>query len=908
MRTTVSSLSATIFLFYILLACIVSIATTPDFAHAQGAASSFIPQAIGGWTFDEGSGDTVKDSFGTAQGVFVNTPSWVAGKAGTALDFANTSWIRATSGGSINNLGAFSIVAWVNPRTGGRIITKGSTRPVYYYLALSPKGSGSIDFGVGYDGTIAEWSTATGTVLSNGWHQVGVTYSPNGQVGIYLDGVPQSSRVVSIAAGSRVADDSTFFIGSRGDGTANFDGQLDTIRIFNQSLSVDDIRRIYETDTYRKPNIIVIMTDDQDDEGSLDTMPQVQSLLKAHGVRFLNSFATNPLCCSSRASFLTGQFSHNNGVWQNAHNTNGYDGGYGALYPTEANTLPVWLQQAGYRTGLIGKYLNFYGEEPTTLANPSTHIPSGWSTWNGLVDPTTYSYFNYTINNNGTLESYGSSSSEYQTAVLTQKAIRFLDSESSQPFFLWLTPLAPHTSAPDYNVPTPEPKYAGYFANLPFIKTPSFNEADVSDKPWFMQPPYLAPMNQALVDLATNSLRKRRETLLSVDDMVAAVVAELKKTGQYENTYIIFTSDNGYFDGEHRLPIEKRLAYEESVRVPLIISGPQVAQNVTRSQLVGNIDLTATILDIAQAQAGRALDGQSLRPLLSSAPTAINWRSVLLLEGTDKIPFSTQFFSAYSAVRTDRYKYIEHYAAAGSGGSGTVTEFYDLLSDPYELQSATSDQRYSSVISSLKQQLSTLKTCSGISCWVPGIVTSATIASRVVPSDIGATNPVSTPVPSEPGELEETNLPASVRSQFYSNDRSSAATLSTQTAAIQPGPSSSSSSTQPIGATPSIQTPTPSAPASQNAPLAVRQFSRTLRYGMTGSDVSALQRILAQDTSVYPSALVTGYFGPQTKMAVIRFQQKYADEILKPSQLSAGTGLVGPATLQKLNALIQTSN
>ncbi|OFW96588.1 MAG: hypothetical protein A3J37_05340, partial [Alphaproteobacteria bacterium RIFCSPHIGHO2_12_FULL_45_9] len=665
------------------------------------------PPPLAEWSFDEGAGTRVHDVLGNNVGIFINSPSWVTGKIGTALDFKEDSWVQVSSQPSINNLSTFTIVAWINARKGGRIITKGDTRPVRFYIGISPKSSGSLDFGVGYDGVLGEWRTATGTVSSNTWHQVAVTYAYGQQPAIYIDGVPQSAILVSLPTGNPQPDNSSLYIGSRGDNTANFDGQIDDIQLYGQILPPDLIQAIYQTNTAPRPNIVVIMTDDQDDQGSLDTMPQVQSLLLNQGVHFINSFVTNPLCCSSRASFLTGQYSHNNGVWQNARNTNGYDGGYGALAPTDGNTLPVWLQQAGYRTGLIGKYLNQYG-----IDVPQTYVPPGWNTWNGLVDPTTYAYYNYTINENGILHPYGSAPSDYQTDVLTQKALTFIDASaaSSQPFFLWLTPLAPHAAPPDYNTPTPSPKYTGYFSNLALPQWSSLNESDMSDKPSFMQK--LPSMDSTLMALAADNYRKQREALLSVDDMVAAVVAELQKTGKLSNTYIIFTSDNGFFHGQHRLPIEKRLVYEESVRVPLIIRGPGIPIGETRNQMVANIDLTPTILDIAKASPGRSLNGRSLTSLLPGYPTT--WRLALLLEGTDKIPFDTTFYSAYSAIRTDRFKYVEHYLPMGT----TETEFYDLKTDPDELLSRSTDPAYSAVIHSLKTELSSLQPCRGSTCWV----------------------------------------------------------------------------------------------------------------------------------------------------------------------------------------------
>lgn len=176
-----------------------------------------------------------------------------------------------------------------------------------------------------------------------------------------------------------------------------------------------------------KPNIIVIMTDDQDEMGTLDVMTHVKALLLDKGIRFTNSFVANPLCCPSRATFLTGQLTHNNGVWFNYWGPDPTKilGGYGALLPTEQSTLPVWLQKAGYTTALIGKYLNGIG-----LDAPPTHIPAGWSRWFGAVDPTSHSFYNYTINDQGTLRNFGSAAEDYQADVLSAKAIEFINAQA----------------------------------------------------------------------------------------------------------------------------------------------------------------------------------------------------------------------------------------------------------------------------------------------------------------------------------------------------------------------------------------------------------------------------------------------------------------------------------------------
>lgn len=717
------------------------------------------------WSMDDGSGLIAHDSAGDNHAAFINYPTWVRGEMAGALNFSQNSWLSITPTKQIQTISSLTLMGWVYVRPGGqRIISFGDTRPVRFY-ASTPPDSQSIHFFVGYDGTSGEWQTANGSLPLNSWHHYAIAYAfgTSNVPTIYIDGALQSVATLTFPSGNPLSGGGNLYIGGRGDNVANFDGMIDETKLYDGMLSAQDISTLYRSERTKRPNILVIMTDDQDDQGTLDYMPKVKSLLTDLGVHFINSFVVNPLCCSSRASFLTGQNSHNNGVWQNARNGNGFDGGYGALAPTASNTLPVWLQQAGYRTALIGKYLNQYG-----LDVPRTDVPPGWDQWIGLVDPKSYSYYNYDLNINGAITSYQANESDYQTDVLTQKAVAFI-SESApydKPFFLWLAPLAPHAADynANYNIPIPAPKYAGRFASLSLPTPPSFNENDISDKPSFMQ--NLPVMNQAYVDLSTQSYQARREALLSVDDMVEKVVETLKQAGQLDNTVIIFTSDNGYFQGQHRLPIEKRLAYEEAIRVPLVIRGPNFPKQVTSGALVANIDLPATILDIAIAYPNRDLDGRSL---LEVFKPNFKWRKELLIEGTNKIPFDTTFYSSYSALRTARYKYVEHKKL----DSTIEREFYDLSIDPYEIQNRLNSADYMTVVDKLRDELARVRGCVGGACWLTDSVVPAnaqTLSMAEAPSEIGKISGSSARIPKEPGDVEETSLPREARDVFYSLD------------------------------------------------------------------------------------------------------------------------------------------
>ncbi len=895
------------------------------------------------WKFDEGQGNSISDSISGSNGVFVNNPTWTSGKLGGALDFNGNSRIKVVSNDTLNNLTTMTISAWINVRTGGRILTKSDSRPARFYLA-SPPNSHTIHFGAGYDApggiydpnigpgsllSVGDWQTATGTISYNTWHQVTVTYTdgnPANVPTIYIDGVVQALAATKTPAGNPMPDNSSLYFGDRGDGVNFFDGKIDEVRIYNRVLSLSEVQVLYTADNLSsRPNIIVIMTDDQDDQGTLDVMTNVKSLLLNKGVRFLNSFAENPLCCPSRATFLTGQCSHNNTVWTNGNTYDGKGGGYGTLVPTANNTLPVWLQNSDYYTGLIGKYLNGYG-----ISVSPTNIPPGWNTWFGLVDPSTYSYYNYTVNDNGMLRTYGNTAADYQTDVLSGKAVDFINARvnSSQPFFLWLTPLAPHNGAQNINAPEPAPRYKGLFSNLPLPQLPSFNESDISDKPQFMKD-HLPLMDSSFISLVTDNYRKRRETLLGVDDIVANIVNALQVAGKLDNTYIIFTSDNGYFQGEHRLSIEKYLVYEESIRVPLIIRGPGIPAGETRNQLVSNLDLSATILDLAQATAGRMQDGQSIMPFAYSS--TLLGRTALFQEGMDKIAFDSTFYGFYSAIHTNHFVYVEH--TLPGGAAATETELYNLSVDPYELNNKHNDLTYASAMGALQKILNTLKNCSGSSCWVT--IQEPPLPITPLPGGTGGFNfsptppPVGTSTPyilfhpvqlsdgswiqpaSMPSDIEESYLlPVERKVMETSNyGRIQPVAFTTQgtsggTGGFNPNPTSPqtpSSSTTPYTPFPPVQMPNGTWVQPAMAPQ--DQFSSVLRFGMKGMEVVYLQNFLAKDPALYPEGLITGYFGTLTKKAVVKFQEKYTSEILIPVGLQKGSGFVGQLTLKKLTEL-----
>ena len=443
-------------------------------------------------------------------------------------------------------------------------------------------------------------------------------------------------------------------------------------------------------DAANRQNVVVLMTDDQTVE-SLRVMPNVQYLLADQGVTFDNSFASYPLCCPSRSTFLTGQYAHNHGVWGNA----GANGGYYKLDST--NTLPVWLQSAGYETIHLGKYLNGYG----TL--DPLEIPPGWSQWYGSVDPSTYLYFGYTLNENGRLVTYDDSSrDDYQTDVYGQKAVDLIErlAAGPRPFFLSVAFTAPHYGGPPdpddpsgQTTPSPAPRHRDAFANEPLPMPPSFNEADVSDKPAAIRKYPRLKLSTILA--IRENYQQRLESLLAVDEAVGLIVDELNAVGKLDSTYIIFTSDNGFFHGEHRVPAGKILLYEPSVRVPLIIRGPTIPHGQHRSEFVANVDLAPTIVDVTSAQPERVMDGQSLIPFA---------RDRLLHSGRD-ILLETP---SYAAVRAPNWLYAEHVTGE--------RELYNLARDRDELDNLQRNRGYGPIKANLAMRLARVRACAGHTC------------------------------------------------------------------------------------------------------------------------------------------------------------------------------------------------
>ena len=407
-----------------------------------------------------------------------------------------------------------------------------------------------------------------------------------------------------------------------------------------------------------RPNIIVIMTDDQRwDE--IQYMPTVMNRLVEPGASFSNSFVTTSLCCPSRASFLSGQYAHHHGIV-----TLG-----GAPKFRAGSTVAVWLDRAGYRTALIGKYLN----ENARLA---PRIPPGWDVWRTFADTILsfsggFLYYDYELNEDGILVSYGSDPKDYSTDVLAAMADEFIRSCANEPFFLVFTPFAPH--AP----PIPAQRHAGALAAIELPTRGNHFEADVSDKPAHVRnDPGHDSWSEERATLLIEETRKKRipllESLLAVDEAIEGMLDTLIELGIDDNTIVFFTSDNGFMWGEH-WKIGKLYPYEESIRVPLVILDPRRRDGPSEiTELALNIELAPTIAELARAAVGSAVDGRSLVPLLRGE--AVAWREDFLIE----LPPDKNRY-AFAGVRSERWKYVVNHH------DGVFEELYDLHKDPLEL-------------------------------------------------------------------------------------------------------------------------------------------------------------------------------------------------------------------------------
>jgi N-acetylglucosamine-6-sulfatase len=534
----------------------------------------------------------------------------------------------------------------------------------------------------------------------------------------------------------------------------------------------------------QRPNFVVIQTDDQTLDqlyatytppgGSpIPVMPNTLSQIAAKGMTLNRYYVSYPLCCPSRVSLLTGRYAHNHNVRGNVPPEGGYPGF--SIRNAYSHNIATWLQGAGYRTIHIGKFLNGYGDEPF---DDGKTVPPGWSAWHTVVKADTdHYYYGYTLNDNGVLDGpFGDSGSWetreygtrddfgcpfaplngqpclYETDVLTRIANEEMQgTPEGTPFYLQLDYTAPHG---DFRRPAgPEPATRDYdsLAGAPFPHGPSegFNEGNVNDKPRFIrEAPFLSPSE---IHTYRVYYQKALESLRAVDDGVQQIVSTLGAMHQLRNTYIIFTSDNGFFYGEHRLTGGKFLAYEPSTHLPFLIRGPGIKPGTSTGELAANIDIAPTILELAHAKADKSIDGRSLvpylldpslrtrRPILfesfvetndveengggpAAAPAGVAAGSTGGGDGINSRPSQASASNGasasivappkdYEGIRLGPYKYIEW--------PDGEKELYDINKDPYELNNKARDPNLFPIRAFLHSQLIRLEACVGRTCQEP---------------------------------------------------------------------------------------------------------------------------------------------------------------------------------------------
>ena len=513
-----------------------------------------------------------------------------------------------------------------------------------------------------------------------------------------------------------------------------------------------------------KPNVLVVMTDDMSYD-NLRFMPKTQAFFKKNGTSFTRSYVSFPLCCPARATFLTGQLTHNHGV-NSVFSPDNYIG-----WQSKDNHLGAWLQKQGYQTGLSGKYLNGYGQRN------QYEVPAGWDDWHGSVDETTIDAFNVRINHNGQVRDYGdpdwisrtfafsevvgqgdvildypglvqqitthflsrpqpwsfgtTEKKNYTTFVEGRYARTFMKANKNKSWFSWYTPPGQHREdvaeqanlgrSIGVNPRVPEP-YLSRVKKLKLPQGPAFAEKDVSDKPAALRPqpprdgkPYLmantlSPECVGCLQKLTDYYRGRAGASMALDDEMGRIFSDLKKTGQLKKTVIIFTSDNGWLMGQHNLNGNKFLPYEESVRVPLLISGPGFPKGKRSSLLISNADLNPTITSLTGAKAQRVPDGVDIRRLLSGRVK----RNAVSLEATRKLfvkpgNFPNQENLPYYGVRTKHFMYA-FYTLTGEH------ELYDMRTDPYQLRNVAASPAYAGELKQLQALARELSSCRGRSC------------------------------------------------------------------------------------------------------------------------------------------------------------------------------------------------
>ncbi len=450
-------------------------------------------------------------------------------------------------------------------------------------------------------------------------------------------------------------------------------------------------------------NVVFVLVDDLD-WNLFNQIPRLVAL-KERGITFVNHTVTDSLCCPSRVSILRGQYIHNHKVVSNIEKT-------GGGWPTfrdrkgQNDNLPVWLDNAGVTTALFGKYLNDFPSMP----REATYIPPGWDQWGVPISRgDSYTGYNYTLNNNGTLIRYGNKPSDFLNDVLTTKATEFIQTARS-PFFLELSTYSPHKPAP---VATRNAlKHGGTLAP----RDPAYNAFGVDEPPWLRDK---KPLNATQLAAVDKQWRKRARSAESIGDSVDAIMAKLTATGHDKDTLVVLTTDNGYHMAERRMFKGKRTPYASDTVVPMIVIGPGVPAGVQVDAMTSTIDLSSTFAELLGATAPNWVDGRSLVGFFQNGATPQIWRNAILSESlgisTPEDPdYQKNSPPQYFALRSQKWLYVEYI-----DGSKTL---YDRENDPFEMVNLVRTAN-PSLLGSLAAQLKLLSTCSGDTCRIADSIT-----------------------------------------------------------------------------------------------------------------------------------------------------------------------------------------
>jgi N-acetylglucosamine-6-sulfatase len=461
------------------------------------------------------------------------------------------------------------------------------------------------------------------------------------------------------------------------------------------------------------PNIVFVLTDDLSwDLITPQFAPHIVELERL-GATFDHYFVADSLCCPSRATIFTGLFPHDTKVTTNLPP----DGGFQKFQTQklDGKTFAVGLHGAGYETSLLGKYLNGYGDPPGKTTSP---VPPGWTDWH-VSNTTGYAEFNFWQNDNGTFNTY-KGQDNYGVDVLNGDAQTFIKKSADKQFAIEVATFAPHAPY------TPAPRNANDFPHLRAPRDPSFNTRNTDPPAWLAQHTKLGPGKIAGIDVA---FRKRAQAVEAVDKLVADTEATLAAEHLTDDTYFVFSSDNGYHLGQHQLQRGKQTAFETDIRVPLIVTGPGVPAGRLVHQVAQNVDLLPTFLDMANTKPSGPVDGHSLLPLLQPTDDTSPWRTVALVEhnGADQSPNDPDREdkgnpTTYDAIRIaaphlDGFRKPVEAVWVEYQDKAHETEYYDLNRDPYE-QHNIAGQLTSAQRAELHKVLTALVGCHDQSaCW-----------------------------------------------------------------------------------------------------------------------------------------------------------------------------------------------